>query len=306
MSQAEYKRKWRKIQAGEKDILEYNNLEESFNQESSEDVQYVSDKHFDTHDKHLEQNLSAKEAVSSDEETVSSNDFNEDHITENAFANLLSCWVCKHQCSRDSVNELLSILREHGHPDLPKNCRTLLGTPRSVFTKAQSGEECIHLGVENGITRILHSIDNINFLKTLHLVFNIDGVSLLKCSNTQLWPILAAVENSHPFVVSVYCGNSKPHNLSEFLEDLITEINHIRSNGIILDGKHFNIIVKCFTCNAPARQFVKGIKSHTSYNGCKRCQVVGQYISNRVVYQKTDVSPRTDPEFKQMIYNDHQ
>ena len=171
-------------------------------------------------------------AVSSDEETVSSNDFNEDHIPENVFANLLSGWVCKHQCSRDSVNELLSILQEHGHPDLPKDCRNLLGTPRSVFTKAQSGGECIYLGVENRITRILHSIDNINFLKTLHLVINIDGVHLFKCYNTQLWPILAAVENSHSFVVSAYCGNSKPDNL-----------NDIRSNGIILDGKHFNIIV---------------------------------------------------------------
>ena len=126
------------------------------------------------------------EAVSSDEETVSLNDFNEDHIPENVFENLLSGWVFKHQCSRDSFNELLSILRERDHLDLPKDCRTLLGTPRSVFTKAQSGGECIYLGVENGITRILHSIDNINFLKTLHLVINIDGIPLFKCSNTQL------------------------------------------------------------------------------------------------------------------------
>ena len=176
MSQAEYKRKWRKIQAGEREILEYNEFEESLNQESSEDAQYVFDKHFDNHDEHSEQNLSATETVSSDEETVSSDDFNEDHIPENVFANLLSGWVCKHQCSRDSINELLSILREHGHPDLPKDCRTLLGTPWPVFTKAQSGGECIYLGVENGITRILHRIDKINLLKTLHLIINIDGV----------------------------------------------------------------------------------------------------------------------------------
>ena len=85
MSQVEHKRKWRKIQAGEKEILEYNDLEESFNQESSEDVQYVFDKNFDNHEKHSEQNLSVMEAVSSDEETVSSNDFNKDHIPENVF-----------------------------------------------------------------------------------------------------------------------------------------------------------------------------------------------------------------------------
>ena len=205
---------------------------------------------------------------------------------------MLSGWVCKHQCSRDSINELLTILREYGYPDLPKDCRTLLVTPRSVFRKAQSGGQCIYLGVENGIARILHNTDKINFPKTLHLVINIDGVPLLKCSNTQLWPILAAVENSYPFVVSIYCSSSKSDNLNEFLEDSIHKIDRIRLNGIILNGKHFNVIVKCFTCDTPASQFVKGIKSHTGYNGCERYQVIGQYISNRVVYRKTDAPPR--------------
>ena len=52
MSQTEYKRKWRKIQAGEREVLEYNEFEESLNQESSEDAQYVFDKRFDNHDEH--------------------------------------------------------------------------------------------------------------------------------------------------------------------------------------------------------------------------------------------------------------
>ena len=47
MSQAKYKKKRRKIQAGERKILEYNDLEESFNQVSNEDVQYVFDKHLE-------------------------------------------------------------------------------------------------------------------------------------------------------------------------------------------------------------------------------------------------------------------
>ena len=83
MSQAKYKRKWRKIQAGEKEILEYNVLKDSFSQESSEDVRDVFDKHFDNYEEHSEQNLSAMETVSSDEETGSSIDFNEDHILKN-------------------------------------------------------------------------------------------------------------------------------------------------------------------------------------------------------------------------------
>ena len=83
MSQTEYKRKWRKVQAGEKEILEYNVLKDSFSQESSEDVRDVFDKHFDNYEEHSEQNLSAMETASSDEETGSSIDFNEDHILKN-------------------------------------------------------------------------------------------------------------------------------------------------------------------------------------------------------------------------------
>ena len=91
-------------------------------------------------------------------------------------------------------------------------------------------------------------------------------------------------ENWHPFVVFVYCGNSKPDILSEYLEDFNSEVDHIKSNRIIVAGKHFGVIVKCFTCDAPTCQFVKGIKSHTGYKGCEQCQVLGQYINNRVVY----------------------
>ena len=39
-------------------------------------------------------NILSKNSTS-DEETVSSDDFNEDYISENVFANLLLGWVCK-------------------------------------------------------------------------------------------------------------------------------------------------------------------------------------------------------------------
>ena len=121
------------------------------------------------------------------------------------------------------------------------------------------------------------------------------------------YSVLANFGWSWEFIsICCVCISEFKNNLSEFLEDFNGAIDHIRLNGIILNGKHFNVIVKCFTCDAPARQFVKRIKSHTGYNGCERCQVVGQYISNRVVYHKADAPPRTDAEFKQMIYHDHQ
>ena len=50
---------------------------------------------------------------------------------------------------------------------------------------------------------------------------------------------------------------------------------------------------------------MKGIKSHAGHNGCMWYQVVEQCLNSRVVYLKIDASPRTAPEFKQMIYIDY-
>ena len=72
----------------------------------------------------------------------------------------------------------------------------------------------------------------------------IDGILLFKYPNTQLWSILAATENSHLFIVSTYCGNTNPDNLSEYLEGFIFGIYDIPSNG-----NHFSVIAKCFTCD---------------------------------------------------------
>ena len=43
----------------------------------------------------------------------------------------LKLWSTNHKSSRQSVNDLLGVLRQY-HPDLPKDARTLLGTPSGV------------------------------------------------------------------------------------------------------------------------------------------------------------------------------
>lgn len=111
--------------------------------------------------------------------------------------------------------------------------------------------------------------------------------------------------NIDPFVVAVYCGSSKPADLADYLKEFVNECTDLLLHGIVIDGSTFQIKVHSFVCDAPARSFLKGIKSHNAYSGCERCHVVGQYVNNRMLFLDIDAQPRTDDSFKSMVDEEH-
>lgn len=62
-----------------------------------------------------------------------------------------------------------------------------------------------------------------------------------------------------PFIVSIWCGETKPINLNEFLHQFVDELNEIVTSGINLNGFHINVGIRCFIADSPARAFLKGI-----------------------------------------------
>jgi len=118
----------------------------------------------------------------------------------------------------------------------------------------------------------------------------------------ELWPILCLVRSvSHtPFVVGLYCGAKKPASLSDYLDDFVTELCTLLGDGVTCDSKHYVVDVGCFVCDAPARSFVKNVKSHTGYNGCDKCKQEGLYINKRMTFPEINAAVRTDVEFASM------
>ncbi|XP_076660021.1 uncharacterized protein LOC143363293 [Halictus rubicundus] len=104
---------------------------------------------------------------------------------------------------------------------------------------------------------------------TIRLIFNIDGVPVSKNSNKQFWPIL-------PYIMVMYRSNT--FSLLSALVSLICVI--------------------CFTCDAPARAFLKNIKGHTGRNSCERCTEEGTYYKKRIIYENHNASARTHEDFK--------
>ncbi|KAI8119750.1 hypothetical protein CVS40_9025 [Lucilia cuprina] len=202
------------------------------------------------------------------------------------------------------MNELLDILRSIDVP-LPKDVRTLKQTPKDAETIQIDGGTYIHYGLEDALTDFIsisgHDVENIE------LDFNIDGLPISKSSNKQIWPILCSVvPNEDVLLVGVYEGYTKPKCVNEYLSPLISEIKNIISNGLTFNFRNYNVSVRCFIMDTPARSFVLSCKGHTGYYSCIRCTQKGEYINHRLVFPANESAPsRTNESFRGRIQREH-
>lgn len=95
----------------------------------------------------------------------------------------------------------------------------------------------------------------------------------------QFWPISCLVKNfkSKPFIVGLFCGTAKPKPLDEYLNNFVDELSDLLKNGFNFNNKIYIIKVYSFICDAPAKAYIKCIKSHGGYRACDKCTENGEY-----------------------------
>lgn len=96
--------------------------------------------------------------------------------------------------------------------------------------------------------------------KDLSLKINVDGITILKSSAVECWPILceiAELPKISPEVIGVYCGRGKPKNLESYLREFVDDLADCMANGFIQNGRKFNIKMNCFIADSPARALLK-------------------------------------------------
>ena len=133
-----------------------------------------------------------------------------------------------------------------------------------------------YFGIKNGIIDKISSVDS----NTITFQINIDDLLLFKRWKTELWPFLGMIEkfcdrmqiNRHLFIIGVYCGNKKPTDLDQYLNDFVTEAVGLPTNGIIHGGRHYNVKISSFVCDMPAKTYIKATKRRGGYHGCDRCE----------------------------------
>uniref|UniRef100_X2B2T0 Uncharacterized protein n=1 Tax=Capitella teleta TaxID=283909 RepID=X2B2T0_CAPTE len=103
----------------------------------------------------------------------------------------MATWACANKLTRSAVQDLLVLLRGEGHDSLPKDCRTLLKTPRSIQVTVKCGGSYSYFGLESCLLLLLET--NASWARdnnSIDLIVNIDGIPLFKSNNSQFWPIL--------------------------------------------------------------------------------------------------------------------
>ena len=215
-------------------------------------------------------------------------------------------FVSKHSLTWSSTRELLSIFKKAGVQGLPKDRRTLLKTPRSVPGVVElAGGSFKYFGIESGLKDFLKQHPDVARLHGhLDLYVSVDGLPLHKSSKSQFWPILCKVDGGEPFIAALFHGHQKPTSVDDFLAEFLQEYEDLRENGLQFEGETYDVRVKCWVCDAPARCFLKNIKGHTGYYACERCKVKGLYRERKVTYPVDGAyESRTDEQFAQMAYH---
>jgi len=228
------------------------------------------------------------------------------------FQEKLAAYFVQSNISHTQGNAILKVLREHKClAYLPKDIRTLIGTPRSsTKVKSVPSGEYLHIGIVTGITQSLRDVPIAAIPEILEIDLNTDDASLDKSGFDQIWPIqykIANIPGSKPQIIGIYRSKKKPNSAIDFFQDLIDEFNSVTSNGgiMIKDAKKCAMVFRCFIADAPARAFILNHKGHVSFSPCSKCKVTGDRVDNRTVFLGVNHSSRNDIEYIRRDDNDH-
>lgn len=221
----------------------------------------------------------------------------------------VNCYVSKvlqkaaveYNFPRIGISQVLKKLNPF-FPLIPNDYRTLLGTPRKTELRVVDPGRYLHLGIAESIcTTLKDSLLSLEHLKdTLTLDFFVDGVAIFQVSTEKsFWVILSRlVQLDKIFPVGIYNGKTQPASFNDLLSEFVEEVKAIKLNGINLNGRYFQIQIRNFCLDSPAKASVCCIVHPTGYKSCLYCKVNGRYFNNRVVFTDTNQARRTDNDFK--------
>lgn len=214
-------------------------------------------------------------------------------------------WIVDNNVPQETANKLLKILNERLKIDMPKTSKTLLGSNIEFETKPmnvseKSVGEFYYFGIEQKLKNTVNV--DLHDSSILEVMVHIDGISPFKSSSVTVWPILCKVytkkDHYEPFTVAVFAGDGKPESAEEYLCDFVKEINQLQKSGILIQNRLFQLRIKYFICDSPARSFVKCIVGHCAFAACERCKVRGIKVDGVTVFLDTNAEKITDAGFR--------
>ena len=209
-------------------------------------------------------------------------------------------WAIEFNVTHSAVSKLLKLLHNF-HAELPLDARTLLQTKSKEIQKIADGAEFAYFGIRNTLTCLLEKETDLAENDSLELVIHFDGIPVYKSSSVSFWPILCSIHGTSllPFAIAIHYSDKKP-NVNLYLQQFCTELKELMSTGLHFGNKRYNIKLRAFIADAPAKSFVKQVKQHGGYYACTHCTVKGTYDKNlkSMSYNDVNASLRTNESFR--------
>uniref|UniRef100_A0A182P9T4 Transposase domain-containing protein n=1 Tax=Anopheles epiroticus TaxID=199890 RepID=A0A182P9T4_9DIPT len=231
---------------------------------------------------------------------------------DTSFEDGLRLWALKTGQTHEALRSLLALARQHlPQYKLPRDPRTFLSTPVSKSTVTDlstiDGGRLWYGGIERCLKQyyryVKPSADGFS------VDFFVDGLPLYNSSRTQFWPILMKVFNVPGIpvmTVAIFHGESKPHSVEQFLRPFVTELNNLQFKGLHIGNDVYWVGLRSIIADAPARAFIKGVKSHGAYEGCQKCTTVADREGSRMFFRYRECrEPRTHAKFVTHEYPAH-
>lgn len=98
----------------------------------------------------------------------------------------------------------------------------------------------------------------------------------------------------------------KPNNANIYLRPFVNECLNLEQNGLYIGGVKYDFRISCIIADAPARSFIKCIKSHNSVHACEKCKQEGTFLGRTIWPYLSELSLRNDDGFSNQEYEDHQ
>jgi len=238
----------------------------------------------------------------------SSTDSDSGNIDDGELFQHLRTWIADFNVKHNAVDKLLTILKLAGHK-LPATARSLLSTVREVPLSQKSGMDYTYLNIKKQLHAYIEQLEQSGTegIQHVEISLNVDGLPLFKSSNVCVWPVLCAIVNVQPvkvFPTALACGSTKPSNL-DFLHDTVEDLRCVMQNGIIVNNRTISVMLRCITCDAPARAMVKGAKLYSGYAGCDKCTQRGKWLGRMTFAEVENLEMRTDVSFRNQSQPEH-
>lgn len=198
-----------------------------------------------------------------------------------------------------SMRKLDSLLAKFHRmfPNVPLSYKTFLQTPDQIDINQINGGELWFKGI--GFNLDLINLEE--YLRTYNKILidiNIDGLPLFKSSSQRFWPILGKLirSKSEPFIITIFKG-SQDFVMDDLLNDFVKKIADLYRNGYIRNSTSYRFSIRYYILDAPARSKVKCCIEHGGYCACEKCEIVGEYVDNRMTYVELNEILRTDQSF---------